>query len=391
MILVLSGCSILKNKKLKKIGSFKEKTFTETIPFKYIKGIIFVEVKIDNEPYNFILDTGAEVGAVSPELLSKISYKKQSTINLTDSNKKSKRLITLTIDEIGLGNSTFQDMWVVSKDLSSLKNYLACEIEFDGFIGSNLMRKAIWKIDYQKQQIEFRDLGNQFPVAANTFTLPMECESFGSAHINLDIEGVQKKFTFDTGATGFIQCTQKGISLIPKPNNTVELETEIIGLYGKRKIKEMKKKVGAIDLGTMKLEEKVISFVEKGSSVIGNEFWDNFNVIIDWSNCQLQLEEVKEIENESLNVFQYGFGKDIGNEKIYFSRHWKSHSLYQPIDSDHQIISIADLVMDDNIDFCAFIDKDFPSLLEREELKIVFLEKGQEREITLKKELLIGK
>ena len=49
--------------------------FKREILFRYEKGLIVVEASIDNEPYNFIFDTGAST-IIDDDFAKKIKYKK---------------------------------------------------------------------------------------------------------------------------------------------------------------------------------------------------------------------------------------------------------------------------------------------------------------------------
>lgn len=374
-----------------KIGNFEEEIFTEIIPFKYVEGLIIIVVEIDNQPYNFVLDTGAEIGAVSPKLLSKISYKKQSTIKVTDSNSDSKRPITITINSLKIGNTNFKDMWTISQDFSAIQDYFSCDLDIHGFIGSNLMRKANWKIDYQKKQIEFRNLKNKFKTVNVNYTIPLECDDFGSVYITLEIDNKFYKFTYDSGFNGFIGSYVKELSKIRSSNNYAESYNYTIGLYEAQQSTEIRKIAYTIKMGELIINNNIVSYEDVGSSLIGNKFWEQFNVIVDWENCQLHLEKIKDFNNDSLVAFQYGFRIDSKKNNIFIGSQWKTHSLYKPLKSNTKVLSIDEFVISEVKDFCNFKNSDYQLLLGRDSLSIVILEDDIRKNIKLKKEHLILK
>ena len=74
-VLVLQSCSTLKVSKLLKKGSVENTEFLEEIPFSYVNNLIFIDVVINGNSYNFIFDTGAEVSVIGEHIKNEVNYK----------------------------------------------------------------------------------------------------------------------------------------------------------------------------------------------------------------------------------------------------------------------------------------------------------------------------
>lgn len=384
----LSSCDMLKVQRLKKVGDFSTKTFDQSIPFEYSNNIIFIKVQINEKDYNFMFDTGAEVGAISPDILTEIDYNGQSSVKVHDSNKAKARLHSMTIDYISIGDVDFKNMWAISQDMSALENHFACDIPLHGILGSNVMRKANWKIDYQNKVIHFRNLGDDFPISQNSQTITMDCRKFGSAYIPLTIDGTKASCTYDTGYNGFITTKRKSKEG-QNQSKRVEWESFTIGFHGATRQPQISHAAIDVRMDNIQLGNQILRINNNAPELIGNKFWSHYDVIIDWQHCQLHLDQKEEHEAKPLRVFQYGFAKNIKEKKIYISTHFPTHRFYQPIAIDNEVITLDGHTIADLPDLCGFVNNKLMDILEKEEFEMSIKENGKKKYIMMKKETLL--
>lgn len=76
------------------------------MPFEYRNGLIILKVTIQNEIYDFILDTGAS-NVLSKELADKLKVIPLGSEEITDINKKSERLEYTKLDDIQIGGINY--------------------------------------------------------------------------------------------------------------------------------------------------------------------------------------------------------------------------------------------------------------------------------------------
>ena len=149
-LLLLTGCSSIKTIKLMKSGEVEQEEFNVKIPFEYRLGLIILKVDIAGKEYDFVLDTGAP-SVISKELAKKLDLSNITEQKVGDSQGEDYNLGLTTIEKLSISDINFLNTGAVIADLNQSQE-VGC-LKIDGFIGSNLMRKAIWKFDYQNQII----------------------------------------------------------------------------------------------------------------------------------------------------------------------------------------------------------------------------------------------
>lgn len=136
-------------------GSVQQERFSDTINFQSLNNWVIVDVVIRNELYHFILDSGAPT-AVSKDLARKLRLKAINNITIADAAGKAATRPLYRLPDLVIGNTTFQNEGGFSNDFSQM-NQLSC-FQIDGIIGSNLMRKCNWLIDFPKRHLVVSDM-----------------------------------------------------------------------------------------------------------------------------------------------------------------------------------------------------------------------------------------
>jgi predicted aspartyl protease len=387
LVISLTSCSIFKNKKLLKIGSFGQASFMSELPFLFIDNQIIIEVEIDNKAYNFIFDSGAEGSIISSGLTSELELKQESSIR-AEGVHKSKRIGLYVLEEIKLSSVPFLELLCIEQDLFAI----TCDFPIHGLIGNNLMKKANWKIDYQNKIITFWDNKREVLQPPNSEIIEFKHEGHSNATINLTVDNIQKEFTFDTGSSSSIKANYSLFKDLGLDGSTGECAIGMstsIGLYGPKTNKNFRRKISTLSIGGKDIENRIISFAENGSYLIGNKFWKNYVLTIDWKKSVIYLEKNKEETPDILRTFQYYFFPDFENETFSIKSYWTSHSSYQPIHPNNEVVAIENYQAGGGIDFCDFYINSLPLLLKKDTLEIEVNENGKKKKIKLQKEVLI--
>src|ERR1035438_10550081 len=137
IIILLTGCSILKTVKLVKSGTIVQKNYSSSIHFVFDTHIN-IPVKIKGKTYTFIFDTGAGASAISENLATELGLKPESKSTIMDSQNNQSSLNFYVINSLLIGEVTFLNQPFAGADLSKIDCFGQ---EFDGIIGSNLARK----------------------------------------------------------------------------------------------------------------------------------------------------------------------------------------------------------------------------------------------------------
>ncbi len=127
------------------------------IPFHFNHGLLYVPIRLIHETQtltlqNCIFDTGSAgttfdadlVTAIGLKLLPESKVKRLSTIG------GYQRVFTRVVNELKIGNQSIINFEVEIGDLTS-------KFKIDGIIGTDIIRKFNWKIDFDNQCL-FTDL-----------------------------------------------------------------------------------------------------------------------------------------------------------------------------------------------------------------------------------------
>ena len=382
---LLSSCAGSKINKTLKQGSIVQKDFKVAVPFEYRNGIIILKVTIQNEIYDFILDTGAS-NVLSKELADKLQVIPLGSEEVGDIHGKSEQLEYTKIDNIQIGGINFKETIAAISDFNS--GELAC-LNADGFIGSNLMRFAVWDFDFK----------NQLITIAND-----------EQKLNIPSDAIESKIFIGAGAKPSITTQVNGDRVL---NNVVDLGNNSsprlsyitfveqkeskkitnyikgsgytgIGMYGKSEPKnEYSAKIDEIKIGNHSIKNKVVR-VKDGSSNLGISFFKNYRLILNWKSKKLKM--IQESTSLNTEINDFGFKSTFKENKMYVGFIYNDTEASKVLQFGDQILQI------NSIDYTNLTNEKKCELFnngiipkETDEIAIIVLRNGEELEFQLKK------
>lgn len=314
---LLSSCAASKINKTLKQGSIVEKDFKVTVPFEYRKGIIILKVSIENEEYDFILDTGAS-NVLSKELADKLNVKPLGSEDITDIHKTSQQLKYTKVDDIQIGGIHFQETVAAIADFNN--GELAC-LNADGFIGSNLMRFAVWDFDFKNQLITITDDEQKLNVPSDAVESKMYIGKASSepaiiTQINGDRVLNNK---IDLGNNGYAHLAY---STFLKQKESGEITNYIkgagyrsIGMHGKGEQKnEYSVKIDQIKIGNHTITDKIMR-VKGGKMNLGISFFKNYRLILNWKSKKVKM--LKQSSSLNTELDHFGFYPYFNENKVF--------------------------------------------------------------------------
>ncbi|PXX96978.1 hypothetical protein DF185_18295 [Marinifilum breve] len=174
-----------------------------SIPFEYIKGHMYVSLKIGGKDYSFLFDTGAPT-MISKELKNVLDCKKLQATELRAINHLKDSVENVLVSELRLADLSFKNIPVsVFPDL-----YDRCDDYESGIIGANLFRNSIVYISYKHKTIRITNDRKKIPVKGKYRWLMNMPENRNMPLVRAElINGKNKvggEFVFDTGANCLI-------------------------------------------------------------------------------------------------------------------------------------------------------------------------------------------
>ena len=389
-LLILPSCGYQHFRLLKK-GKVKTKNYIEEIPINYEKGLLFLKVTIEGKNYNFIYDTGADVTVIDESIMPNIKHKKKYTRTVNDSSKRRRSLQYIELPSLKIGKIDFRKTGAAIGNLSVINEVLGC-VHIDGIIGNNLMRKAVWQIDYAKEKLIFSDDVYQLNPAKDAFLYAMNARKIGPSRIRINIDGVASNFKLDTGFAGFIKAGKKVLDMLCKEVEGFDLVTlEGItgaGLFGKNKGQKQFGYAQKSTIGNLEMTGQVIEFRTKGNQLIGNYFFEHFTIITDWRNNKMYFDPIKPIEKDTMRGFPVRMISDYAKKEVVIGSKWLDHEQAPSIVTGTKVLQINEQLISalDKATLCEFMSS---SMWKKDTIKLLL--EGIAEPIIIQKQQLLPK
>lgn len=296
IFLIVVSCSDSKITKLATQGSVSKEQFNEVIPFNYLKNHIYIDVIINEKAYTFLFDTGCDITSIDKSILSELNFSPEISQKVTGSSFDEIEFQYGTMsNSLRIGNLDFQNIGVGVQDLSFLKpleENFTDGTKIYGIIGTNIIKKAFWQIDYTEKSIKFsnsiNNLISDFDTIIKINTIPKETENWGTNEINVTVNGVSENFILDTGSFGRFSANVQFLEKLQKNTNNTLKEIGTNEKSEKRKFKTEK-----IEVGSIKLQNQELLIQDGIGLLIGNGFLENYITTIDLLNNKLYLKPNK--------------------------------------------------------------------------------------------------
>ncbi len=299
-------------------GKIVQKSFCDTIPFEYVRNKMVVDVKINGQKRKFIIDTGSPL-CISKELQEEMNNPILGNKSPTDAYGQKREVSLVTVGDLQLGKLTFQK---ITSGVIDIKNvsFLNC-IEFDGFIGSNLLKDCIVHIDTERKQIILTDNIknlNLFNVYQSSLILGKQSEPYVQLNLNNKL-----KFhaLFDTGADDFVTLSDRTLKIALEKSTAKTLNQGYgmggVGLFGAEKA-DSKKRIlcDNIKFGNAQITDFITEFSSKSEDAIGMELADYGTITIDYKNKKFYF---KAKQQRQSYLHQKTLGFSFQPEQNYYS------------------------------------------------------------------------
>lgn len=395
LVIIVVGCTPLKRLKTVTQGNVESKNYYEEIPFTYYNGEIIIEVEISSVKYHFVFDTGADLTQIDDDLRNQIEHKSNKVSNtITDANNTKQKSEYIAIENIKIGTINFSNTGAFVSDLSHFDEMFGC-LEFDGIIGSNLMRKSNWQIDYDQKVLRFTDEISKLSTNEVVFAFKTHSGKYGPPKINLEINGQKEKFTFDTGYSGSITSNLSFFKLLNSNEKlaTTSYNYSNFSAYGKTIVKANSAYIPKVQIDDLKLHNKLINFKENGSNLIGNAFFQNYLVTLDWKNERVYLAPRHEMEDEVLKSFEVLFAPDYTDNSIRINSTWDDHQLKEKIEIGSKISTINSINVSNfnKQELCEYWNTEKKTIFNNDTIEIEVIQNGRAEKIVLTKKQLLPK
>jgi predicted aspartyl protease len=390
---LINGCSSLKRLKTVTQGKVTQKNYSTTIPFKYVNDQIILSVNISNVKYDFVFDTGNPLTSIDEELLKNIKFQKNNvSYDIGDSQGNSSNNEYISIEKLKVSDIEFQNIGGQVFDHSIYDKFTGCEnVKIRGIIGSNLMRKAIWQIDYKNRTIVITDNIETLKIPSKSIIIKTKSGSYGDAFVQLKLNDIEEKFVFDTGYSGFLYTDLKVLNKLGKIQTTKIIQTSFTST-GEYKTENIKGYINNIDLDNNIIKNQIVSFSKGHSNLIGNKFFEHYLVTLDWKDERFYLTTKKEFESNVLSAYEFDFFINYSSGKVEFFNQWLGNTSNTSINFNSGILKVNDInVKNMSVNELCELWKNETDKIYKDNVELEVKENGIKRTVILEKKQLLPK
>ena len=274
--LTLSNGFSQNRKQLSKKGYVKQKEYFVEIPFNYVNKHIYIEVVISGKKYNFVFDTGYEVTTIDSNIAKEIQYKIIKEVSLSGSSFADQKVTLVELPNIAIASLDFEETYGLLQDLSFTKKPATQKI--DGIIGNNVMRKSKWQIDYVQKVIRISNKIDQFKNLPTAKKIELNNKDWGLGYVAIELNNQKHQFLFDLGSNGEFTANHSFVKFLKEKDTLLQQEKQSFP-------------VGKIKIGEIELNDKSITLEKRAGSLLGNAFFENYLLTIDWDKNILYLNQ----------------------------------------------------------------------------------------------------
>lgn len=263
-------------KQLSKKGYVKQKEYFVEIPFNYVNKHIYIEVIISGKKYNFVFDTGYEVTTIDSNIAKEIQYKIIKEVSLSGSSFADQKVTLVELPNIAIASLDFEETYGLLQDLSFTKKPATQKI--DGIIGNNVMRKSKWQIDYVQKVIRISNKIENFKNLPTAKKIELNNKDWGLGYVAIELNNQKHQFLFDLGSNGEFTANHSFVKFLKEKDTLLQQEKQTFP-------------VGKIKIGEIELNDKSITLEKRAGSLLGNAFFENYLLTIDWDKNILYLNQ----------------------------------------------------------------------------------------------------
>lgn len=294
---------------------FETKKNKISIPFKFINNLIIINIKVNDVPLNFLLDTGVEQSILfSLDETDQISFAQMESVKIKGFGKKEAfDGYKSTLNEIKIKDFVDKNhtLYLVLDQNINISSDVGVPV--NGIIGYHFFKNNLVKIDFENNRIIiYKNSEVQLATVEKSFSkVPLQFHN-GKPYLNSSIkfENVTDEFTakllIDTGNTDAVWLFKEKNNQIKIPQTNVE---DYLGRGFSGDVFGFRGRVPEFSINEFSISQPIIAFpnanetteidaVENRSGSIGSEIIKRFTVYFHYKSQLMYLKKNHNFNNE---------------------------------------------------------------------------------------------
>ena len=205
-------------------GGAKATTFS----FKLSNNHIYLEVRLNGRPYEFVFDTGG-LNVITPTVAHELGLTPQGAIQGSGAGEGSAEVGFTTVDRLEVGGAWLEKQTFAVISLEGLFADLA-KVEgrpVSGIIGYEVFKRFIVDLDYENARITLADTEG-FAYRGSGVRVPMDLNE-RTPEVKGEIDGLPGKFSLDTGSRSSLDLAAP---FVAKNNLVARYDAKYQGVTG---------------------------------------------------------------------------------------------------------------------------------------------------------------
>lgn len=365
VIVLFLGTSCTNTKSFFNGGKVQLQDEVSKVDIFWINNLPFCKVEIAGRSYRFLIDTGAPT-SISERLYQEMQLKPAFSSSMRDSQRKKQQAKFLHIPKIKIGTLEVENIGasVFNPNIGSLSCF-----EMDGIIGANLLAHLYCLFNYNENQLLVSRRFEKLEFNKIDFVWDFHPKHQKTPIISGKILDKKLRLTFDTGFTGNLQVPNDVsyyLKNIPKERYVLAEGIGAVGIYGPGPSNQSIQFKETIQIAQQNFYNEIIDTGE--STLIGNDFFKNYQFLIDWKSNKIYFKKVKEHTNQGLQSFGFNYYFTENKATVVL----KLVNQQIPIELGDQILKINDIDFSNlnSAESCQYLLNKVEKSLERIQIKV---------------------
>jgi Aspartyl protease/PDZ domain len=166
-----------------------------TIPFKLVNNHIYLEVRLNGRPSEFLFDTGG-LNVITPTVAREMGLKAEGAVEATGAGEKSADAGFTKVERMQVGDAFLENQTFVVIALEAFKEVEGKPIT--GIIGYEVFKRFVVYMDYENARVTLTK-PEGFSYRGRGVRVPMDLNE-RTPEVMGEIDGMPGKFSLDTGS-----------------------------------------------------------------------------------------------------------------------------------------------------------------------------------------------
>lgn len=361
----------------------ENKNFYFEIPFEYRNNEIVIQVRIGNQTYDYIFDTGG-YNNITDAIQAKNNFPILTKQVVGSSNKIKREINIVKVDSLHIGQLIFHDIAMLQMNFDESPT-IKCTID-GGLIGASIIKNYVWQINYPNKKIIVTDQINKIENLKSAIKVPVTFNSRLMPFIETTINDRKEKMMFDLGSSTLFSMTEKTAK-----KHGVENKLTITGGGTEGGNGIVKQSIHIINSGTVDIKgvhylNKPIYYTSTNNeSLIGNPIIKDYIVTMNFKDNEMYFLPIAASDaNQGWSTFGFTIEYSEGKSKVATLVN-DSEAAKAGLEIDDEILAIDGQKIDCP-DYCQ-CKKRYSTLMEtKNEIALEVNKKGHTQKIKLKKQ-----